>query len=307
MAWERFQAKINRLLHFQYHPPLLSSAELSLGPDDIDQQLDGQKGSSLFLRNFSQDQIWQALKDVGICDSLKQKGYDDLVLDYYSEERFIHRLNLYWQTPDPEKLIGQIIVREGSFRPKTFPLSTVKIKSVDLLFIEWILMQDIRGEFTKKRKQLPGQIYPGLGVGRQVVRLLVHIARTMGKDGILNIPEYYHNARFYQFRGDFRFFDPRMWAQVEAVRRDLPEMNIADLSLAIHLGCLLETRSAKTFVWQPQEQIRPLSPALKEHFGCEEYSRIVDRTMDQVSYRFDERLFVERHKQYEENLWNTKD
>ena len=292
MVVQRFTGKLNRLVHLQYEGPDVRQEDVLLSADDVVGQLYRHDGTTLFLGHYTRERITQALEEVGILDRLRAKGYEDLIIGVSSLDRFDHRLNIHVDRRSPETLIGQIVLREGVFRPKRQPLPRRPIERLNLLFIEWILMQDIRGAFTPDRKRLPGQSYPGLGVGRQVVELLVRVALQMKKEGILNCPEYFHNARFYSTRASFLFLDPRRQALMDVIRRDLPDLNVADLSFAVHHGCVVDRDSRAPLAWEAAEQIHPVSEPLTAYFASREYRRAYERAMAARTVALDETKFA---------------
>jgi len=75
-------------------------------------------------------------------------------------------------------------------------------KPLSLTIIDWLRLQDPRGNFTKP--QLPGQIKPGLGMARDVECLLYFIAQRHKRDGLMNSPEHWYNAYLYSV-ADYKF------------------------------------------------------------------------------------------------------
>src|SRR5689334_1469499 len=51
------------------------------------------------------------------------------------------------------------------------------------------------------RAQLPGQRHPGLGVGNNIHDLLVFLSKSKKRDGLLNVPEHFHNGYLYILKG----------------------------------------------------------------------------------------------------------
>jgi hypothetical protein len=60
----------------------------------------------------------------------------------------------------------------------------------------------------KYKKQLPGQKYPGLGVGYEFHKMLITLAEEAGRDGLMDVPEHFHNAVMYH-EGGFHFVSPQ--------------------------------------------------------------------------------------------------
>jgi len=67
---------------------------------------------------------------------------------------------------------------------------------------------------------LPGQNYPSLGIGRIIDKVLFRISMDDKKDGILNVPLYFHNAVFYQ-KENYHFVNPIFEGIYETMYRDL--------------------------------------------------------------------------------------
>jgi hypothetical protein len=59
-------------------------------------------------------------------------------------------------------------------------------------------MQHPRRVFSTAHPRLPGQAFPGTGMGRQVHDLLVLLCRRIGRDALLNTPERFHLAALYR-------------------------------------------------------------------------------------------------------------
>lgn len=67
---------------------------------------------------------------------------------------------------------------------------------------------------------LPGQNYPSLGIGRIIDKVLFRLAINGKRDGILNVPLYFHNAVFYQ-KENYHFVNPVFEGIYETMYRDL--------------------------------------------------------------------------------------
>jgi len=190
-------------------------------------------------------------------------------------------------------ITGEIVLKEGRSLPATQFVPEIKLPSLSLLSIEWILMQHIRGHFTADHRRLPGQDYPGLGVGKLVVAQLQWVAQIMHKDGLMNVPEYFHNATFYAKW--FHFLDPRVEGAMEAVAGQLGAAgyDISEISFAVYFECLIDRHTGAVFEWRPHEQVLPLSPMLQEYFAHPAYHRQVAETRDSLSLAVDEPRFCE--------------
>jgi hypothetical protein len=75
---------------------------------------------------------------------------------------------------------------------------------MDVLCIEWILMQDYRGTFQAGRRRLPGQNYPGWEWGARWCTFWTG-GEFAAEDALLNMPEYFHKLFFTTV---VKFVDP---------------------------------------------------------------------------------------------------
>jgi len=292
--------KINLFQVFE--PPKHLSLDLSEG--DLDEQLAGDKTSELFLGHFEKRRIRNALDNFGILRELIARGYTEIHLELQARGPHEHFLRLYDQSRDKRELLSEIILKEGRYVPTSIPgLDMTACPVMDVLCIEWILMQDYRGTFQAGRRRLPGQNYPGLGVGRQVVHLLDWVANLLQKDALLNMPEYFHNAVFYDRW--FKFVDPRRQGEMTAILRDLSlaGYDIVDMSHAALFNCLNDRRTGRAFQWEAGEQIQPITGAVKYFFTSQTYWEIVKQRSDELSITMDEDRFAEKMKNIDQIVW----
>ncbi len=266
---------------------------IDLTEADIDDQLSGDKVSALFLGSFELDVVKRSLNRFGITQRLAELGYDNLDIHFRPHGPFEHFLTIRDASHPELPQIGEIVLKESRSLPATQFVPEIKLPSLSLLSIEWILMQHIRGHFTADHRRLPGQDYPGLGVGKLVVAQLQWVAQIMHKDGLMNVPEYFHNATFYAKW--FHFLDPRIEGAMEAVVGQLGAAgyDISEISFAVYFECLIDRNTGAAFEWRPHEQVLPLSPILQEYFAHPAYHRQVAETRDSLSLAVDEPRFRE--------------
>ena len=162
------------------------------------------------------------------------------------------------------------------------PLLERGVESLPSLVIRWVTMQDPRAAFTAERALLPGQDHPGLGVSRQVYELVRGWAARWGKDALLNVPEYFHNALFYAV--PFRFLDPAEQGRFLALQRDLSGLSVARASHAIDKGLVREEPAGRLFAWEPGDMAAPISSALEAYFTSDEYAAAAGAARDGVRF-----------------------
>ncbi len=272
-----------------------------LASDDI-----MEKRQALFLGLYSETDILNALERYGIKAKLEEKGFTNLVIKLNIDDPFHQEVLIYDTEESPENLLAHFIAREGIIRPKKelhLPdeFSTCEY---DVIIIEWLCMQNPREKFSEARPKLPGQRFPGLGVGREVLDLLIGMAKNLEKDGLMDFPEFFHNARLYST--EFRFYNPEKEGIFQAMVRDLerdPEHNLSDISYAIFYNCLIEENSNQIFPWFREEQILPISEKTIRYFKSKWYQEEKRKAFESHRFRIDWEKFerIRRSKNiYEE-------
>jgi hypothetical protein len=147
-----------------------------------------------------------------------------------------------------------------------------KLSNFNLLQVDWVALQNPTETF-KDRIQLPGQRYPGLHVAKQVNTCFQLLASKNGRDGVLNVPEYFHNAYMYNLSG-YRFLNPAFQGWFEACLSDLSDdiatKGLGAVAWAWSQGCVYDPELGnRTILWFPQEQVYPTTPRMYDYFGLE--------------------------------------
>ncbi len=299
---------IFRYKPYKKRPEEHSGQEKPAGMDLTELELEREleehdKFSALFLGSFDLPRIRFALKKFGITQQLASRGYHSLDLEFRPRGPFEHFLRIYNDEAGKRELLGEVILKESRYQPCGDHLDKFGLPALNLLCIEWMLMQNIHGEFSADRPRLPGQNFPGLGVGNQVVALLEWVSRMIHKDGLMNIPEYFHNALFYSKW--FKFIDPHMQGTMEAIYAQLTAQGhgIASLSFAVYFECLRDAQTGEPFAWTPHEQVLPLCESLRTYFARPEYEEMVAAHRARVQVTVDERTLAEKLATVDEIDW----
>jgi hypothetical protein len=257
---------------------------------DILGQLTDKKSPILWLGRYTEDDVLHLFEEFDILRALKAKGFLNIAVEIESVENFLQALKIFaGEERSTENLLAEFRLREVVF--------SYRIRIVDeplrMLTIEWLMLQNPRVHFTPERPRLPGQRHPGLGQAKRVLQLLVHLAKQQNLAGVLNFPEYFHNA--YLYLEYFHFCDPRLEGVVQALRRDIRELSLAELSWAIYLNCVIDAKTGKTFEWQSDALVLPLDERIQKYFGSAEYQQIVNATLNASAFTLDQKKF---HKIY---------
>ncbi len=261
---DKFELLKKGLKSFEFYDSSNSALNLEgLVDEDI-----MEKRHVLFLGIYSENEISNALKRFGIIQELEEKGFQNIKVKLKIEDPFHQEVLIYDEEETPESLLSHFIAREGIIKPKKDSQIPGKFKDCryEVIIIEWLSMQNPRATFTREKPKLPGQRYPGLGVGEKVIEMLYTMAINLEKDGILNFPEFFHNAQLYW--KPFMFYDPVTEGIFEAMIRDLnaDPHSLSDKSYAIFFDCLIHRESGKIFKWFREELIAPVSEKLKKYY-----------------------------------------
>lgn len=240
---------------------------------DILAQLTGDKRSTLWLGHYSENDILNLLAKFDLLPLLKAKGCTHPLVIIEPLDAFEQALKIFHAAATTENLFVEFRLREISFAHPNL----VDREPCSMLKIEWLMLQNPAAVFNVDQPPLPGQRHPGLGLAKRSLQLLVHLAEQDDLGGILNFPEYFHNA--YLYLEHFWFCNPALKGTVLALRRDLHFLSLAELSWAVYLGCILEAATAETYEWQADALILPLEEKLKRGFSPPEYEQAVFSAM----------------------------
>ena len=234
----------------------------------------------LFLSRFDAAALRVELSEAGVIGGLAGSGYAEIEIEteYAGGE---HRLRIDAVGGGPSLL--DLRLAEGATLADEPLLRRHGLDVMSFLSIHWLSLQHPNGEYREDRPQLPGQRYPGLGLAKPVIRRLLKWAESWGKDGLLNLPEYYHNAVFYA--PIFKFLSAERQGRFEALRRDAKLLHVAQASAAVAQGRVIEEPWGAPLVWEPGEMIAPLTDATRGYLESPAYVTAVARARDAARFR----------------------
>jgi hypothetical protein len=240
--------------------------------------------NTLFMNRYNPDEMNNILRKVGLFAQLSLKGFDKLIIDIYRDDEYIHYLRIYSEKKDTRRLLVDLRLSESRFLPEKsdiVPENTV----YDMFFIEWLQLQNpFIKVFPENKPQLPGQKIPGLGCLRYLVAMMDHVSGEVTRDGFLDVPDHFHLAVMYSKH--FNFFNPYIEGEMHALMRDLSEHSLSDITWGVLTGSVYEKKSDAPYLYQPSEEIFPLSERMKSYFESRIYKRIVREQMNK-RYRID--------------------
>jgi len=235
-----------------------------------------------FLGLFSEEAIWSGLEQSGIIGGLQSLGFSGLNLCVTHKEFSSHELHMFCGRRCRDNLLIELRLKTGCWPAQPCYISGADHAGKRVIAVEWLVMQNPTAQFTPERPRLPGQDFPGLGMGRPFLDLLARWSRDAGYVALFNVPEYYHNAAIYS--SYFKFLSPFMEGKLRRMQEDLQHEPLAVISYAILLDGLRDRRSNRAIPWRPQWQVKPLCPSISDLFSGTVYQEKVTKAYR--SYRF---------------------
>ena len=235
------------------------------------------KSTSLFIGRYSIGEVAAVLGRRNFFKEARKRNLWPLVFNLDSSGYPVQRFQIFLELAKPEKLIVDLKVREGRLRPRDHLHLPASFYTYEFLILEWLTLQNPLLKFSPKRPPLPGQEYPGLGLGKKVVDVFVYLARLTQKDGLLVFPAYFHNALL--FTRYFQFLNPEKQGEVLAVRKSLSDIPFKHLAWIVYLNCLRE-EDGRAYEWKAEEQVYPLNKSLKEYLENKVYKQMVKQVLN---------------------------
>lgn len=254
---------------------------------DLLGQLTDKKGPTLWLGHYTEHEILHLLEKFGILPVLKEQGFANPIIIVDPLDPFVQALRIFNEKAVAENQLAEFRLREATFSHQYLAVGA----PLTMLQIEWLMLQNPRVKFSPERPRLPGQRHPGLGLGKQTVQFLMHLAKAHRLAGVLNFPEFFHNA--YLYLEHFYYCNPHLKGMVLALRRDLIELSLAELSWAIDLGCVIDANTSQNYEWQADALVLPLDKKMKKYFSSEEYEQQVFRTLAESRFVLNQERFEE--------------
>jgi len=234
--------------------------------------------SARYLDRFTLPALCAEMDKAGVLRALRTRGYDPRVRVDVEEGE--HRLLV---SSSAGEVLIDLRMREEA-RPATQRgLFARGVEVLSVLVVEWLSLQDPRAVFTRERPRLPGQTHPGLGLGRQLYGRVLGWAAAWGKDGLVNVPAFFHNAKFYA--PPFAFLDAAEEGRFEALCRDLADRPVAEASAALEEGRVVEAATGEPVTWSAGDMLAALSPPVREYLASPDYARAVAAARDAHRFR----------------------
>ena len=277
----------------------LTLADLQAGADNgllsmEDLVSDGRvaQQSNFFMGLFSQQGLKNVINAFGLTEALARLGLTDLNVEIDTSDPHSHRLYLFTGKPCQENTVCEMVLKRGPIKIMEHILPNFPNKTPNLLQVEWLLLQNPKRSFDEIRPQLPGQSYPGLGIGDRMLQIMIILTRRLHLEGMINKPHYYHTA--FMFTKDFIFTNPRNQAILQSINHDLlSQYKFHTVAWAAHFDCIINQVTNTALSWDTEYLILPLEKYLIKYFHSHEYEVAVAREMKKYNFTIDTSKFLE--------------
>ena len=239
----------------------------------------------LLFDHYSPGDIEEAFDRYDITKKLSARGFADLCVGLSGSEEGKQVVSVTAAKGGHRHVLGEAILRSGQFVTDARFAPSLAGQRFKMLFIQWLRLQDPTRSFADGRPALPGQIHPGLGVGREVMLLFLGLARRLEFSGIMVCPEFAHNAVLYFY--EFRFFDPASHGRFEALLGLKEGLSLAEFAWGVERGCVDDLATGKPFRWFHEEMLRATDTVLAGYLSSEEYLVQAARAREACSLAID--------------------
>ncbi|MBI3179829.1 MAG: histone deacetylase, partial [Deltaproteobacteria bacterium] len=149
---------------------------------DVMAELMGKPSVHRILDFYSTHGVELALERYGLLQKVRKRGFSDLRIAMDPSDRERQRVSVHGRKGDgPHHLLVELVVRRAT---EPAPSEASPHDPLDLLSIEWMLLQDPTAIFSEARPRFPGQEHPGLGLVREIMEMLFQGCKRLRLDGL---------------------------------------------------------------------------------------------------------------------------
>jgi hypothetical protein len=234
----------------------------SLSEEDLAGLVPGPARPSRFLGYFSRHGVELLLERAGVLPQLRARGFRTLRVDLDGREGPGQTLRILSEDRPNELLVELRAARSLSAVP-----------GMEVISVEWLLLQNPREPFSVRRPRLPGQQHPGLGLLRDFMGWLVVVCEAHGLDGVYFVAAHYHIAM--QSRRLVRPLHPADEARLRAIATALEGVPLPAGTSAVEEGQIVDSRTGQGATWEPVTTVLPVSKRLLARVSGPEYEAAV--------------------------------
>ena len=248
----------------------------TLREEDLAGLMPGVLGPSRFLGCFSRHGVELLLESSGILAQLRARGFRALRVELDAREGQGHTLRIL-----SEDRPGELLVELRAER------SRGAVPGMEVISVDWLLLQNPREPFSERRPRLPGQQHPGLGLLRDLMGWLVVVCERHDLDGVFFVAAHYHIA--VQSRRLVRPLSPAAEARLRAISAVVEGLPLSEATVAVDQGLVVDAKTGAAVRWEPVVTVLPVSPRLAERVSGPGYERAVAEESARLDYRLLER------------------
>ncbi|MFH1176744.1 MAG: histone deacetylase [Acidobacteriota bacterium] len=258
------------------NPALLIQGESTTGweltEEDLVGILPGIPRETRFLGFLSKVGVELLLERFGILQQLRTKGFRAPFLQYELDHPLGQTLRILTDAVERKVLVELRVNRNSRLVP-----------GMEVLVVEWMLLQNPGLEFSGERHPLPGQQHPGLGMLREFFGWLMVVCETLELDGIFFYPSKFHLATVSLRHA--RFLRPEDAATYAALNQAVEGLPLWRASAAVDEGRVVDAASGQPVRWVPAPMVVPVSERLREATSNAEYQRRTHEARAELSFR----------------------
>ena len=227
---------------------------------------------SRFLGYFSRHGVELLLERAGVLPQLRARGFRTLRVELDTREGPGHTLRIL-----SEDAPGELLVELRADRNRS------AVPGMEVISVEWLLLQNPREPFSPRRPRLPGQQHPGLGLLRDFMGWLVVVCEAHQLDGVFFVAAHYHVAM--QSRRLVRPLLPEDEARLAAIAEALAGVPLPEATSLVEEGRLVDAATGQPSDWRPVPTVLPVSERLRALVSGPEYEEAVAAAAPRFAYR----------------------
>ena len=243
----------------------------TLSEEDLTALAPGGRRSSRFLGYFARHGLELLLERSGVLAQLRARGFRTLRVELDGRDGEGQTLRILSEDEGDQVLVELRAQRSRS-----------AVAGMEVIAVEWLLLQNPREAFSERRPRLPGQQHPGLGLLRDFMGWLVVVCETHGLDGVFFVAAHYHIAM--QSRRLVRPVRPGDEARLRALAAALEGIPLPDATVAVEAGRVLDALGRQV-VWEPVTTVLPVSERLRALVSSPGYEEAAARESARLAFR----------------------
>ena len=270
LALSRFRPIARQFTEDAATPRRGEESEWSLTEGDLADIAHGVAGASRVLGHYSSHGLELLLERLGFFKQLRDRGFRHPILEVTFGHALVGETIRVYGDAERRDLVMELRARRNR---RVVP-------GMEVLYVEWLLLQNPRLAFGRRLAPLPGQEHPGLGMLGEVAAWLLVVCETLGLDGVAFQPAHYYTAALGQHR--LRFLEPEDQARFEALREAAAGKSLAEADRAIAEGRVVDAETGEPVRWRPALMVVPVSGRLKALVGGPSYERALEAARNQL-------------------------